>query len=201
MAINWRIVSSFSSVPHMLDEADFLLGLCNAQATGRSSHERTLAANAAVLLAVCLDQGTLSVLDNAFRTTQAVESPRRVAEIQALNLESLRRRVVRLPSLLTNSVFQLDGRSDEVSAIHDLINLRNDLMHVTEEAAVSSVRELANIEVSTPQVANRWLLVTPEEVRKYRTAVGIYVDEVLFPASGIIGKGKIVIMTSGSGDR
>ena len=145
-----------------------------------------------VLLAVCLDQGTLFVLDIAAQTAQAAEAPRDAAAFLALLGESLRRRVVRLPEVLTNSAFELDNRSLEVRAIHELITLRNDLMHVSEEADVADFKEWETIELPTPQITNRWLFVGLEEVRKYFAAVKLYIKTYI-PVSKAICKGKIVI--------
>src|SRR5258708_36368361 len=128
MATHCRVIASLSTVPQMLDEADFLIALCEAHRAKGDNHRKTLAASAAVVLAVCLDQGTLCVLDAAAQTAQASEALQEVAAFRALVSESLRRRVVRLPEVLTSAKFQLDSRCLHVRAIHDLITLRNDLM-------------------------------------------------------------------------
>jgi hypothetical protein len=198
MAAHYRVIASYSTVPQMLDEADFLLALVDAPSSKEGFHKRTLAASAAVVLAVCLDQGTLCVLDTAAQTALATKATKEASAFEALLSESLRRRVVRLPEVLTNSKFQLDSRSLQVQAIHALITLRNDLMHVNEEADVSDFKGEINlsapsIKCSAPSITNRWLLVRPEEVQNFRTAVELYVQKVLFPASNTIREGKIVI--------
>ena len=134
MTMHYRVVASFSTAPQMLAEAEFLIGLAEAHPVGVDFHQTTLAASAALILAVTLDQGTLNVLDHAAKVAQATDARRQAADIQDLLSESLRRRVIRLPEVLTNSKFQLDGTSRQVRALHDLITLRNDLMHVNEEA-------------------------------------------------------------------
>jgi hypothetical protein len=182
MALHYRFIGSFSTVEIMLDKADFLIALGEAYPTEKD----TLAASAAIILAICLDQGTLGVLDMAVQTAQAVDAPREAAAFKALLSDSLRRRVVGLPELLTNSKFHLDKRSVQVRAIHDLITLRNDLMHVYEEADVSSFKDAATIKLPEPQIANPWLFVRLEGVREYRVAVGLYYQEVLSLASNSI---------------
>src|SRR5688500_6784876 len=118
MAKTFQLSTSYSTVPQMLDEADFLIAPRDAHARQRDHHKNTLAASAAVVLAVRLDEGTLGVLDHA---TQWARANGEAADFEALLSDSLRRRVVRLPELLTNSKFQLDSRNAQVRAIHDLI--------------------------------------------------------------------------------
>jgi hypothetical protein len=191
MAKDLRFVGGFSTVPAMFDNADFLLAL--GEANSEKQHQTILAASAAVVLAVCLDQGTLFVLDIADQTAHAAGAQSEVAALRALLGDKFRRRVMRLPEVLTNSTFQLAPRSPEVRAIHDLITLRNELMHVTEEADVLDFESNAPITLPAAKVTNRWLMVGLEEVKRYRAAVKLYVDEVLFPPANTICKGKIVI--------
>jgi hypothetical protein len=195
--MDFKLVQSLSTVPTMLDEAAALLAL--ARGTDPAKRQRgTLAASAAVVLAVSLDQGTLAVLDTAARTAQAGGDRPLARSIKEKLSESLRRRVVQLPEIVTGGKFRLNGENGHVRALHDLITLRNALLHVFEEPDDT----LLSLDLKTPtpaavqrpsQVYNAWLTVRLDDVERYRTAVHVYVDEVLFPPSNQIRKGGIVV--------
>ena len=198
--MQYRIISSISTLPQMLAEADFLIELAEAQPPNGNFHRGTLAGSAAVLLAVGLDQGTLSVLDTAAQTADAIGVATAAARYRDLHQDSLRRRVVLLAEVKSSLQFRLDHRSPHVRALHDLVSLRNDLMHVTEEAGISDFETLSDLvkiqsglEIPSPLDANPWLSVRLDVVRAFRTAVDLYMNEVLFPPSDVIRSGTVVI--------
>jgi hypothetical protein len=188
-------VWSLSSVPAMLDEADALLAL----AASNPIRQQTIASCSTVLLAAALDQGTLTVLARlaVIEAHQKRAGPG-AAPCTVLYQESLRRRITRLPEVLTDSRLCLDARSVHVQKLHDMVSKRNELMHVIEEPEVERSQlpeeptEEWMVNLGTPAITNPWLLLRMEDAKAFRTAVQHYVDEVLFPPKGEIKLGGIV---------
>lgn len=193
MADQFRLVTHYSTVPQMVDEADFLIALSDARPIKGDLHRKTLAASAAVVLAVCLDQGTSGILDYFIQTKRASGG---AAAFQTLLSESLRQRVIRLPEVVTNSKLQLNKNSPHVFALHELISLRNGLMHIREEADIEYLNYVPGdkeIALPEPRINNPWFFVRLEDVQRFREAVALYAEEVLLPSAQTIRKGKIVI--------
>lgn len=117
----------------MLEKADALAAL----AERHLEDEGTLAACIVVILAEALEQGTRTALDS-MAIQIAVARELEDAENPALVLrgQSLRRRIIELPFVPSDGKLKSDSRRPELRAIHELITLRNDLMHVTEQTHV-----------------------------------------------------------------
>lgn len=194
MKRDFLAVVYLSTVPAMMDEIDALF----AVAEKNDSSAKSIAACVTVMLAAALDQGTLTVLGSA----SAQEMRRAGREVPGpgpctlLYQESLRKRIVRLPEVMSRNRFRLKTESVHVTRLHDLVSARNELMHVLEDPFVEQIQldldSPQNINVEMPPIVNRWLMVRIEEARAYRTAVGYYVDEVLFPPKGQIKAGTVV---------
>lgn len=122
-----------STVPAMLQKVDELQKL----AEERPSNERTLAACMVVMLAEVLEQGTSSILDHmAFLQATDFGISQKETPSALLRKESVRQRMLHLPSALSLGEFELDTQNQNVKSLHDLITLRNSLMHVQEGAHV-----------------------------------------------------------------
>jgi hypothetical protein len=177
----------------MIKDAGSLLALADSHPELKS----TLAACASLIVAVALDQGTKTVLSSVI---SAEDDPRQAdcRELMKPEESSLRRRVTRLPVVLTGGRYSLRSRSPHVDALHDLITLRNVLMHVNEDAKIQHtsipwpVPDGFQLSVSTSLPSTKWFSVTPEKANAYRAAVELYAEEVLFPPSGEIQSGKLV---------
>lgn len=122
-----------TTFPYLLEKAKSLLSLC----AGHSETADILSACAAIILAAALDQGTRDVLSLA-ALNYAMEHDIQVSDTpHAMTLrETLRKRMLHTPEVLTDGEFQLQSSSSFTEALHALISLRNELMHVADEPQV-----------------------------------------------------------------
>jgi hypothetical protein len=195
MSSKYRIVLQLSTVTDLLSKAKAISSLAEAH----PEEADTLSACMAVILAAALDQGITDVL-SGYVTNYAVENevPMSATPYSAILRETLRRRMQHMPEILTNGRFQLNPDSPHTQALHELIGLRNELMHVSDKARV--LTETSNevqiegsiLTISVPLPQSLWSTVTIEQVRNYQTALDIYFSEILFPESGEIRTGRIV---------
>lgn len=119
-----------STVPDMLNKADALLRL----AQEHPDDQETLAACCIVILAEVIEQGTLSLLDFTAQSARAEEKDPDASPAGQLKKLSVRSRMMELPHVLSGGLLRLDNSSPHVNALHELISLRNALMHVAERA-------------------------------------------------------------------
>ena len=108
-------------------------------------------------------------------------------------------RMIEFPELRTNGELVLDRRTREVSLLHELISLRNHLVHVRNDAIfLESTDSRISLEGNTLTVVvdevptTPWLSVTLEKAQAIREALEIYYHEVLFPSDREIRPGRIV---------
>jgi hypothetical protein len=201
-----RVFTYLSSVPAMLEKAQSLIALTELHPDSKA----TLAACATLVLAAALDQGTLTFLDHAAAFHGYLDGKAATTtKFAELANDSLRNRFSRLPELMTKGKLALDRRNPQVRLLHELITARNDLMHIYEEPREAEVtlddatpisrddfmasgpREIT---ITLPRpVLSRWFSTTVEQARAYSAALEAYTQEVLFPASGDIRAGKLVI--------
>lgn len=81
--------------------------------------------------------------------------------------------------------------------LDELIETRNSLVHVNEEALHSIGPNEVKVEddkitATYFQPLSPWISTRLEKVKAFQTAVEIYFDEVLFPRSGELAEGTII---------
>jgi hypothetical protein len=106
-------------------------------------------------------------------------------------------RVRALALVLTNGRFRLDPKHKVTRTLDELIETRNSLVHVNEEALHATGPNEVKVEdnkitATYFQVLSPWLSIRLETVKAFQAAVEIYFDEVLFPQSGEITEGTII---------
>lgn len=167
--------------------------------TLRCSDSSILAGCTIIMLATALEQGIGSVLTGeAWRISfedgvNFWDTPH-----AKLDEDFFRKRIEGLPSLLTNGRFCLSPTSHLSQRLVKLIKWRNTLVHVNEKAKYltgknGQIRVVGDmIEVGVP-LMNEWLKVSLQDAESFHEVVSIYFDEVLFPESGEIEAGRIVV--------
>ena len=195
MKSEYRVSLQISTAEQTLKKADIVLSL----AATSPEIATTLSACAVVILAASLEQGILAALSSAAANCAAEEGVRISDTPHApLSRSSLRRKMQEVPKVLTGGRFQLNPGSRHTKALHELITLRNKLVHIDEEALVlnesdpqvSIKDDVVKITVSLP--VNPWITITLKKASTYRDAVEIYFREVLSPPAGKIRCGEIV---------
>jgi len=108
-------------------------------------------------------------------------------------------RIQQLPSVLSGGQLRLLHNHKLTMTIRDLITTRNSLVHVGEPALhligpSDQVKvEEGHVRVTFDQPLNPWSTVSIEQAKHFQRAVEAYFDEVLFPESGIIKAGVIIV--------
>jgi hypothetical protein len=196
MESEYHAVITISTVNLTLKKADEIL----VMAKRHPEHAETLAACVVILIAAALEQAVVSVLTDA---AHRISSDERIDFSETLPgmlcKDSIRNRILLLPKVLTGGQFELVRQSRVIGHLHDLISLRNRLVHM-EEAAVHLTevsremrKEGDKMIISIPLPQNPWSLVTIAKAVAFRTAIDTYFREVLFPESGQIRRGEIVV--------
>src|SRR6266496_4169728 len=123
----YRRLIQLSTVEQTLEKAGEVLSLAQIH----TEEANLLSACASIMLAASLEQGTRAVLEGA-AARYAVENEVDISQTpySAVRHESLRRRMVLTPQLLSDGKFRLRTRNKYVEALHDLISLRNELVHI-----------------------------------------------------------------------
>lgn len=105
-------------------------------------------------------------------------------EAQKLLMHSLRRRVVGLPEVLTARRFQLKP-SKRLTALHKLVTLRNELLHIDEAATTVDGKSQAvnlnadTLEVHVPMPPDYWGGVSVVEAEFLLNTVELYLREII----------------------
>ena len=198
-----HFTGSISTSLWTLNRADSLIALAEKDA----ENAKTLAACATIILAVALEQGIQTMLsDSAVRA--AVEENILVSDTKAAPFHKKRNevwyKIQMLPGILTDDKFELDLDHRLTKLLKQLINTRNKLVHVDEQAVLLNTRnDKDKIKIEDKQVTvtflvplTQWETVKLEKVKGFREAVATYLREVLFPESGEITEGTIVIPAS-----
>jgi hypothetical protein len=195
---NLFAVVSVSTAEGTLGMCDRLIGI----AKQLPDDAPTLAACALIVLTAALEQASRTVLSDALQMAEMTGEhpglrPDRVRHLW----KRLGHRIQELPAVLTEGRFRLNLRSPLARDLEKLIKLRNRLVHVEEEAQVVTgpsgqitvKHGPAVIHVPLPE--NPWITVNVQHIERFREAVDVYFLEVLFPDSGCIGAGALVVST------
>lgn len=104
-----------------------------------------------------------------------------------------------LPLVLTGGRFRLDPSHEITGILEELIETRNTLAHV-DEPAVHLIGPSDQVKIEDNKIIasfqgrpNPWGMVKLEKVKTFQVAVDVYFNEVLFPESGEITEGTIVV--------
>jgi hypothetical protein len=194
-----HFIGYFSSAPESLNRADAIIAL----AEKNDEEANTLAACATILLAAALEQGVQTVLTEAGELTAFDEDINvKSTKHEPFYDQSIWWRIQSLPTLLSGEKYRLDFNHTYTKVLRELISTRNKLVHV-KETAVHLIGPSNQVRVEEDHVVarfyapkNPWGSVTLEKVKRFREAVGIYFHEVIFPDSGQIREGTIIIAAS-----
>lgn len=185
---DWKginVVLQSSSWPEMLQMADEILALAKEQ----KKPARALAACATVILAATLEQGVMDKLQFTIKNyavknkVDASETP-----FSKLTEESLRHRMVKLPRILSDGKYQLDPNSEVVRALHELVSVRNELLHLKDDVEFMQVprdeiviEDDGGITITIPVRLPKfpWANLLVEQAQEFREAVALYFKEVL----------------------
>lgn len=194
-----HVIGYVSTVRESLERADAMIAL----AEKNDDDAETLAACATILLVTALEQGVQTVLTEAGEITAFEEDiDIEFTKHESYYEQSIWWRIQSLPSLLSDSKLRLDLNHNLSKKLGELIRTRNKLVHIKETAIHligpnNQVKvEADHVVVSFPVPKNPWGDVTLEKVKGYRESVDVYFREVIFPDSGQISKGKIIIAAS-----
>jgi hypothetical protein len=202
----YRAVITISLVDDTLRKAEEVLSLIEAN----REKEHALSACVAVALASALLQGIQTALKCRSSQYSALYGVP-VAETQAYRLlhgPSFRQKMLELPHVLTDGGFRIRRSAPTVSALEELIALRNALAHVrdphydltmpakdlpdlvqegetcsaeaSQVVAGSGWLQMLVTNAGRRQLKNPWSSVTAEETKKYRAAVREYLDSIAF---------------------
>lgn len=200
--MQFRAVVVLSSAVQTFQRADAIISLAETN----PKHAQTLAGCVTIILAAALDQGVKTVLtgdaENDVADSLLSGEEIQVTETDAgmLYEDKSWDRVKSLPSVLTDGRFQLDENHSLSRYLQALVKTRNKLVHI-DEPAVHLVSDDPSLKIEDnravigpiPLPENAWNSVTLEKARGFREAVDAYFREVLFPESGEITHGTIVI--------
>ena len=178
---NFTGVVWLSTVPQMIKKASELLSLTK----DRPELADTLPACTSIMLAAALDQWTKEILSNAAANYSVEHNiPINGTPYHQYISNSFRIRMVRSPGILSNWRFQLRQADPLVQALHKLIDVRNTLMHVTEEPQIfdqdneNVIMVGDEIQLTIPLPKNPWAQVSETDAQTYKLAVEIYITEV-----------------------
>ncbi|NLG96423.1 MAG: RMD1 family protein [Chloroflexi bacterium] len=185
-----------STVEELRDKASKLLLL----ARKHPKEADILSSCASVVLATALDQGINDVL-YSIAAQYANENETLIDETpyeKNIN-DTFRNRMLDLPEVLSGGKFTLNKQSQYIKQINTLISLRNRLMHIIDDPefftesseGVEIIGTKLFIKMEMPK--SPWLTISSEEAYKYFEAVDIYFQEIIFPETGEIQEGKLVI--------
>ena len=194
-----HVIGYVSTAQASMDRADALIALAERNAEA----ERTLAACATIVLVVALEQGLKTRLTESAETTSLVEEID-VSETKAVPFykSSPWHKVKNLPSILTDDKFSLDEDHRLSRLLKELFITRNKLVHIDEQA-VHLIGPNDQVRIENNQVVAKfffplpiWETITLEKIKEFREAAAAYFNEVLFPESGEITEGGIIIADS-----
>jgi hypothetical protein len=166
----------------------------------RREHASALAASAALAIASALEQDVHSCyrgvvesrgFDNRDDLPQALPDD--------FEHMSLRHKMRTLPAWLTNGRMELNRRSPYVDALHDLITLRNALLHVVDEPLLlddSDGRVTVDEEglrVDIPLTTPLWFSQTLENTTRLMTAVELFHEQVVVGWLGEVETDEIAV--------
>lgn len=176
-----RAQMSFSTFPQTLKQAENVLQL----AEERSEDHTPLAACATIMLATALAQ-MISISLDGHATFERTERKCELNDTEAgrTAMGTLRHQMTELPKILSRGRYELDSGNPAVRALHRLIDLRNELVHVSEKTIVerspqtyvSSEGEHRVKLKGGPLPQNPWVGVSIEGARKFQRAVVAYVE-------------------------
>ncbi len=191
-----HVVAFLSSAKDTLKRAKAIVRL----AESNPKDAKTLSACATVMLSTALEQAVRTILSEGAERA-AVEKNVHVSETTAAEYEDATMwwRVQQLPSVLTEGGFRFAHSHKLAKALGELIRTRNTLVHVSEPAVHlvgpnDKIKiEDGGIRVTFWQPLNPWSRVKLDRVKLFEQAVETYFAEVLFPESGQIKAGTIVL--------
>jgi hypothetical protein len=194
-----HFIGYISTVQTSLKRADALMALAERNA----EDAKTLAACTAIVLAAALEQGIQTKLTESAELT-SFEEDIDISDSKAVPFykSSPWHKVKNLPSILTDDKFCLDVDHRLSKLLKELIVTRNKLVHIDEQAIhLTSSSNQVRIENNHAVVEffvplSIWETITLEKVKDFREAVTVYFREVLFPESGNITEGVIIITES-----
>jgi hypothetical protein len=190
-------IGFISTAPDTFNRAKAVIALAESNEEMR----QTLVGCGVVLLAAALEQAVHTLLSHSAETKAFLDDTEFSSTRAALYLDKQRAnaatRVRSLPQVLTNRRFRLDPKHEISRTLEDLIETRNSLVHINEEALHSIGPNEVKIEddkiiATHSQALSPWLCIRLETVKVFQAAVEIYFDEVLFPPSGEITEGTII---------
>lgn len=94
--------------------------------------------------------------------------------------------------------YKLNPRSSRIVTLHELITVRNKIVHIDEDVHVftelhSDVSiEDNKLKVSLTLPKSPWQEIGLKQVQGYRDSVNAYFEQVLFPSSGTLRIGDIL---------
>jgi hypothetical protein len=195
-----HVIGFISTAQDTLDRAKSLIRL----AEKNQDEAATLCACATILLSAALEQAVRTKLSEAAEIIAFEENKDYFETGPARYLDpkvKASTRVRSLPRVLTNNRYQLNPKHEITKILEELIQTRNTLVHVDEPAAhmigPNDRVKIENNKITAvyPFEPNPWGMVSLKKAKALKIAVEVYFTEVLFPASGEITEGTIVIST------
>lgn len=195
-----HFIGHVTSIEGTLNRADSLIKL----AENNPDNAKTLAACATIVLAIALEQGIQTILSESAETS-SFEDAIDVSDTRSMPFYKRRNdlwyKVLSLPSLVSDDRFHLDDEHHLTRTLKELIDMRNKLVHVNEQAihivtpddGIRIEDTHAIVQFSIPVGA--WQTITLEKVSTFREAVLTYNREVLFPDDGNMVVGNMIYET------
>lgn len=166
----------------------------------KPEHASVLAASAALAIASAFEQDVRSCYLGVVRS-RGFNDRDDLPEALPDDFEhmSLRQKMWTLPTWLTTGRMELNGRSPHVHALHDLITLRNALLHVVDEPLVLSdsdgrvTVDEDGLRVHIPLATPLWLSQTLENTTRLMTAVELFHEQVVVGWLGEVESDEIAV--------
>jgi len=153
------------------------------------------------VLAAALEQAVTTKFSESAETS-ALDNDVQVSDTEASQYDdsTFWWRVQQLPNVLSRHQYRLSHNHVHTKALRELIRTRHTLVHVNEPAKHlvgpnDQIKvEKDGIRVTAFHPLNAWMTIKLEQARKFQRAVEVYFDEVLFPESGTIKAGSIIVV-------
>lgn len=182
MSKNYVAVLSLSYYPRRIAEAKRLLNVAD-----QNPDDRIFPAVASLMVAVALEDGIRSIIADRCANADATGISRH--HFRPIRAVSLRKRMTGLADIVRQDFFSSLKRSVQAKALHSLVTLRNDLLHLDEmvgtfdEHSDSMIVTGAAVKLTYEMPQDPWSKVSKEDSRHFGAAVDCYVNEVLDPLS------------------
>jgi hypothetical protein len=198
----YRLVLSLTSVDYTWTKAQEVMDLADKH----TQQSATLCGCTLLLVAAALDQGLTWLLKMLVNTEAAASAvlPQQVPSYEAIDA-SLRTRFVKAPEIASRGKYRLRPDNRHVSNVHQLVTIRNDLIHVKDSILLLAGDDPritfeadGRLGMSVKLPRNYWKDLSLDQTREMFNSTRLYSDQVLFPRSKNLPDNALIEKTGDS---